>query len=314
LFVARQRFGDHMAITRRIYVSLPADPWLAPNINELKWGIVEEIEKLGYIPEIFTNPKGKPGLASSKAWNPRDADDIARRCVGAALLGMARWVFTDAEKQPAILPTEFNHYEGALVRTLGLPTLVLVQKNVRRRVVFDMSFGGYVGEFEPSADLRWLRTDAFRVPFRYWTKLLDERRDVFLGYSGKRTPTAVALKRYLRSLGVKVLDWQTDFIPGRTILDQIQQAAARCVAGIFLFTRDDDLADRVRADNAVPRDNVVFEAGYFVASKGKRNVLIIREEGSKMPADLGGDIYASLTKRTDIAPIKRVVKGFVEAI
>ena len=42
-----------MLITRRIYVSLPADPWLSPNLNELKWGIVEEIEKLGYTPEIF---------------------------------------------------------------------------------------------------------------------------------------------------------------------------------------------------------------------------------------------------------------------
>jgi hypothetical protein len=52
---------------------------------------VEEIEKLGYTPEIFTNPKGKPGLASPKAWNPRDADEIARRCVGAAILGMPRW-------------------------------------------------------------------------------------------------------------------------------------------------------------------------------------------------------------------------------
>jgi len=79
-----------MRITRRIYVSLPADPWLPKNINDLKWGIVEEIEKLGYTPEIFTNPRGKPGLASAKAWNPRDADDIARRCVGAAVLGMPR--------------------------------------------------------------------------------------------------------------------------------------------------------------------------------------------------------------------------------
>ena len=58
-------------VTRRIYVSLPADPWLPQNLNELKWGIVEEIEKLGYTPEIFTNPRGKPGLASAKAWNPR---------------------------------------------------------------------------------------------------------------------------------------------------------------------------------------------------------------------------------------------------
>lgn len=303
-----------MAITRRIYVSLPADPWLPPNLNELKWGIVDEIEKLGYTPEIFTNPRGKPGLASPKSWNPRDADEIARRCVGAAVLGIARWQFQDVEGQPALLPTEFNHYEGALARTLGLPTLVLVQRNVRRRVVFDMNFGGYLGEFEPDADLNWLHSDKFRVPFLYWKNLLDQRRDVFLGYCGSSATTAASIKRYLLSIGAKVLDWQTDFIPGRTILDQIEAAAARSIGGIFLFTKDDDLIDHGRRETAVPRDNVVFEAGYFIGLKGKRNVLIIRESGSKMPADLGGDIYASLTEKANIEPIERTLAAFMGAI
>lgn len=303
-----------MQITRRIYVSLPADPWLPQNLNELKWGIVEEIEKLGYTPEIFTNPKGKPGLASAKAWNPRDADEIARRCVGAAVLGMPRWNFQDVQGQPALLPTEFNHYEGALFRTLGLPTLVLVQRNVRRRVVFDMSFGGYVGEFAPDADLGWLHTDEFRVPFHYWKTLLEERRDVFLGYCSSSEATAASIKRFLLSLGAKVLDWQTDFIPGRTILDQIEQAAARSLGGIFLLTKDDDLAEHGQRETAVPRDNVVFEAGYFIGLKGKRNVLIIRESGSKMPADLGGDIYASLVDKANIAPIERTLAAFMGAI
>ena len=304
----------NMTITRRIYVSLPADPWLPRNLNELKWGIVDEIEKLGYTPEIFTNPKGKPGLASPKAWNPRDADHIARRCVGAALLGMARWQFQDQDGQPALLPTEFNHYEGALARTLGLPTLVLVQRDVRRRVVFDMSYGGYVGEFAPDADLGWLHCDEFRVPFLYWKNLLDERRDVFLGYCSSSATTAAAIKRFLLSMGAKVLDWQTDFIPGRTILDQIAEAAARSVGGIFLFTKDDDLVDHGQRETAVPRDNVVFEAGYFVGLKGKRNVLVIRETGSKMPADLGGDIYASLPDKSNIEPIERTIAAFMGAI
>jgi predicted nucleotide-binding protein len=86
------------------------------------------------------------------------------------------------------------------------------------------------------------------------------------------------------------------------ILDQIEQAAARSVGGIFLFTNDDDLADPGPEPKAVPRDNVVFEAGYFIGLKGKRNVLIVREHGSKMPADLGGDIYAPLSNRADIKP------------
>jgi hypothetical protein len=303
-----------LSLTRRIYVSLPADPWLPPNVNELKWGIVEEIEKLGYTPEIFTNPRGKPGLASAKAWNPRLADEIARRCVGAAILGMPRWRFQDVEGKTALLPTEFNHYEGALAHTLGLPTLVLVQKDVRRRVVFDMSFSGFVGEFGPDANLGWLHSEEFRVPFGYWKALLDERRDIFLGYCSSSAATAEAVKRYLLSLGARVLDWQTDFIPGRTILDQIEQAAARTLGGIFLFTKDDDLASQAQSGSAVPRDNVVFEAGYFIGLKGKRNVLVVRETGSKMPADLGGDIYSSLADKSNIAPIERSLAAFIAAL
>lgn len=300
-------------LTRRIYVSLPADPWLPDNLNRLKWAIVDEIEKLGYTPEVFTNPRGKPGLASARAWHPRDADQIARRCAGAAVLGMPRWRFRD-DSGDVLLPTEFNHYEGALARTLGLPTLVLVQKDVMRRVVFDSGFGGYVGQFGGTADVGWLHTEQFLVPFGYWKRSLEERSDVFLGYSSASTDTAAAIKRYLLSLGVKVLDWQTDFIPGRTILDQIEQAAARSLGGIFLFTKDDDLADRGQRELAVPRDNVVFEAGYFIGLKGKHNVLIIRENGSKMPADLGGDIYAPLADKASITPIERSLAAFVGAL
>jgi hypothetical protein len=80
------------------------------------------------------------------------------------------------------------------------------------------------------------------------------------------------------------------------------------------FTKDDDLVDRGQAENAAPRDNVVLEAGYFIGLKGKRKVLIIRESGSKMPADLGGDIYASPTDRASTASIERTLAAFLDAI
>ena len=298
-----------MTVTRRVYVSLPADRWLSPALNELKWGIVEQIEQLGYLPEIFANPTGKPGLASSRAWSARDADEVARRCVGAALIGMPRWDFKDRSRR-VLLPTEFCHYEGALARTLGLPTLVLVQQDVMRRVVFDPSFG-YIGEFPPTADRTWLGTREFSVPFEYWKAQLADRQDVFLGYCQRSTGTAANLKRHLLVLGARVLDWQTDFLAGRSILEQIEAAAARCRAGIFLSTRDDDLADHGQPDMTAPRDNVVFEAGFFIGLKGKRNVLIVREAGSKMPADLGGDVYALLDDRANIGPIENAVSTFI---
>jgi Predicted nucleotide-binding protein containing TIR-like domain len=302
-----------MTITRRVYVSLPADHWLPDNLNALKWAIVDQIEDLGYTPEVFTNPKGKPGLASSRAWGARDADEVARRCMGAAIIGLCRWKFKDTAGAEALLPTEFNHYEGALARTLGLPTLVLVQQDVKRRVVFDPTFGGFVGDIPPTAGLDWLKSPEFRVPFGYWRTQLSARRDIFLGYCGKSRETAASLKYFIQSNGGSVLDWQTDFIAGRSILAQIEEAASRCNAGIFLFTKDDDFAEG-QPDTSAPRDNVVFEAGYFIGLKGKRNVLIVREIGSKMPADLGGDIYALLPDKVDIGPIERIVSGFMGAL
>ena len=86
-----------MPVTRRIYVSMPADRWLTDNQNALKWGIVEEIERLGYTPEIFTDPRGIPSLSAGKAWSAVQADYVARRCVGAVIIGLPRWVFSTRE-------------------------------------------------------------------------------------------------------------------------------------------------------------------------------------------------------------------------
>lgn len=195
-----------MPVTRRIYVSMPADRWLGQNQNGLKWGIVEEIEHLGYTPEIFTDPTGRPGLAAGRAWSAVEADKVARRCVGAAIIGLPRWEFATPQGNKK-LPTEYCHYEGAVAYTLGLPMLVVVQEDVQRRVVFDSSFRGHVGEFPPTADRTWLGTKDFCVPFNYWKEELSKRRDVFLGYCGTSAGTAKNLKRFLQSdIGATVLD------------------------------------------------------------------------------------------------------------
>lgn len=41
-------------------------------------------------------------------------------------------------------------------------------------------------------------------------------------------------------------------------------------------------------------------------------MLIIREDGAKMPADLGGNLYLSLAAREDIRPIESAIRDFVE--
>lgn len=300
-----------MTVTRRIYVSMPADVWLTPAQNDMKWGIVERIEQLGYTPEIFTDPTGRKSLSSGLAWSATDADEIARHCHGAAIIGLPRWVFEAADGM-VFLPTEYCHYEGAIARTLGLPLLILAQQNLMRRVVFDMHFGSYIGVFPEGADKSWLNTKEFLVCFTHWRKQLENRRDVFLGYCGASSGTAQNLRRFLeQDIGATVLDWQRDFKPGRSILEEIDEARARCAAGIFLFTKDDEFSDASGTQQAAPRDNVIFEAGYFASAKGKKRVLIIREKGAKMPADLGGDIYASLEDQANLLPIEDTVRRFL---
>ena len=61
----------------------------------------------------------------------------------------------------------------------------------------------------------------------------------------------------------------------------------------------------------MPRDNVVLEAGYFAAFRGRERVLIVREEGAIMPADLSG-IYVALRDREDPSSLDSRLRSFLE--
>ena len=171
--------------------------------------------------------------------------------------------------------------------------------------------GGKPILFKPQdADVGWLKEETFRHRFTLWLDQLKERRDVFLGYCSKARDTANAINLFLTKRGVSVLDW-VDFSAGANILDEIERASSISSAGIFLFTQD-DLLEEVQGDRAAPRDNVVFEAGYFMQSKGRERVLIICENGVRMPADIGGNIYLPLKDRKDISSIEIQLLSFVE--
>jgi predicted nucleotide-binding protein len=180
--------------------------------------------------------------------------------------------------------------------------LALAEPGIECRAIINRTGGLELIDLQPSADRSFFKSPSFQGPFENWKKALEERSDLFLGYCSKSGGTADNIKTYLNGeLKASVLDWEDGFRPAGTILEQIQDAARRCSGGIFLFTRDDIIDSG--GEQAAPRDNVVFEAEYFAQA---------REQGAKMPADLGGDIYANLTDRANIASIKPVLKRFVE--
>ncbi len=300
-----------MPVTRRIYVSAPGDTRLTESQQRLKWALIEKVAALGFIPEMFYSERPWPGsLAQGRNWSFAECSAVLKRCVGAIIIGLPRHQFT-SEEGPVRLPTEYAHIEGSLAIELELPTFLLAERGISERGMFYYGGAHLITTIPAGVDGSWLESSYFLNDLTSFIARIRERRDIFLAYCGTSEGTARNLKFFVeREIGVTVLDWRTDFIEGRTIIEEIEEAARRTSGGIFLFTKDDPIEGQ--SDLAAPRDNVIFEAGFFAHAKGRGRVLIIREDGTKMPADLGGSIYVRLTDRTNIGPLEARLKRFLE--
>jgi len=80
---------------------------------------------------------------------------------------------------------------------------------------------------------------------------------------------------------------------GRTIIEKFEDYSD--VGGaICLFTADDiGKAKNDSNENPRARQNVVFEAGYFIGKLGRARVIILADNGIEMPSDLGGVLYTN---------------------
>ncbi len=296
-----------MSIKRRVFVSFVNPDLLDPQKLAIQNEIIKKIENLGLQPEMFFIS----GTAASMAWSLPNAIEIMKNCIGAVIIAFPRWVLTDSQGETIQLASEYCQIEGAIAASLKLPLLILAERGIADRGITWTGAGNHILFMPPQANASWLEEDAFRQRFDIWTNQIKERSDVFLGYSSKARSTAQAIHLYLKEkLGLNVRNWEIDFAAAGIIIDEIETAGKLCSGGIFLFTKDDLLEGNEM--KAAPRDNVVFEAGYFAAAKGREKVLIILEEGAKMPADLGGNIYLNLTDRNDIRPIETAIRDFVE--
>jgi hypothetical protein len=296
-----------MSIRRRVFVSLTFDSNLTDAQNGMKWGIVQKIVDHGYTPHIFfpTVPTTLvQDIQREMPWGAARVEEAIRGSVGAVMIGYPRWNFADAA-----LASEYTHYEAGVAQTVGVPMFMVAERGMTPRGAFDLG-SHQVCEVPRDAELSWLDAPQFQQAFDPWLEEVGARFDVFLGYSSRAHGTAKNLRRLLENKGASVLDWQ-EFGPG-TILEQIAQASRLCTSGIFLFTSDDPLEGQ--GGMAAPRDNVVFEAGFFAHAKGQRRVLIVLEAGAKMPADLGGAIYAPMPDRADIEALDGQLDRFLREL
>ena len=223
------------------------------------------------------------------------------RCQGAVVLGLVRWDVWDAQNKYRFI-TAYNHYEGALALAKELPTFILMHEDVHKAGIVLKGRAQYFVKLPDMVNPSWLQTDPFISKFDKWVDLVKNRHHIFFGYSSKAQGTANKIKDYLNRNGVSVMDGAVDFDSDTSRMDEIERASKSCMGGIFLFTKDDE---------TITRDNVIFEAGYFMHAKGADKTLMIAEEGAKMPVGIGGPIYLPLQNRDDISPIEKYLEKFV---
>lgn len=296
-----------MKFKRRVFFTSPTDDFLVPAWRDIKERILQRIRDKGYEPQLFF----REGLPKNMSWSFGNVLAVMQRCSGAVILGLPRWSLQNGS-ETVLMPSEFTHYEGAVAHTFQIPVLTIALQGIPDRAVYWRGGDKVILKIPSHAESSWIDSDAFNFRFSAWLDELSERRDVFLGYCSEGQLAAQALHLYLtKHLNLTVLDWAMDFTGGSTILDELESAAKRCTGGIFLFTKDDEFRDG-DAHQAAPRDNVVLEAGYFIRAKGKERVLIVREAGAKMPADMGGTIYAALPNQQSTAAVHSAVQKFVE--
>ena len=80
---------------------------------------------------------------------------------------------------------------------------------------------------------------------------------------------------------------------GKTIIEKFEEHSD-VGAAICLFTGDDyGKAKDATSENLRARQNVVFEAGYFMGKLGRGNVILIASPDIEIPSDLQGVVYTN---------------------
>lgn len=145
-------------------------------------------------------------------------------------------------------------------------------------VATKLVFQTYLAEMKVTPDVKVLETD----------NTLFDRVFIVHGHDGE-LKHAVARLVEKQDLTAIILSEQAN--KGKTIIEKFEENSD--VGGaICLFTADDlgrAKADKKNSHRA--RQNVVFEAGYFMGKLGRERVVVIAENGLELPSDMQGIVY-----------------------
>jgi predicted nucleotide-binding protein len=123
--------------------------------------------------------------------------------------------------------------------------------------------------------------------------------NIFIGSSSEGLCYAEDLCHVLDELRARPRLWNDDgmFLPGKTIVEGIDRLGKIHDAAVLIATKDDRTI-RGGHDDWTPRDNVVFETGYFSGLYGRGRSIIVKVGAARLPSDLGGVVYIEVPEPT----------------
>ena len=118
------------------------------------------------------------------------------------------------------------------------------------------------------------------------------KRKVFIVH-GHNEALKQEVARMVEKQGLEAIILSEQVNRGKTIIEKFEEHSD-VGAAICLFTGDDyGKAKDATSENLRARQNVVFEAGYFMGKLGRENVVLIANPDIEIPSDLKGVVYTN---------------------
>lgn len=133
------------------------------------------------------------------------------------------------------------------------------------------------------------KTDQQRAPQSKPQVPIDSSK-IFIvhGHNGELKESVA---RIIEKQSIKPIILSEQANTGYTIIEKFEQNS-NVGCAICLFTADDvGRAKSETDDKPRARQNVVFEAGYFIGKLGRDHIVILADNGVEIPSDLAGVVY-----------------------
>ncbi len=144
-----------------------------------------------------------------------------------------------------------------------------------------------------------------------------ETHTIFLGSSSESKSIAREIERYMHSLDYKVDAWYHcgSWVPGGSTLESLESRLEQSNFAILVLSDDDLVQSRGSQPKSAPRDNVIFELGFFMGRLGRNRAFFLHPKSGdfKIPSDLFG-IAAFPFEIDGIENLERIISPICTSI